>query len=152
MDAVSYPNEDVIDFIEENVVPLRIKADAQPLSSDFNITWTPALVMLDGDGVEHQRTVGFLSSEGLIPSILLGMAKVSFDTGNYAEAMDALKRLLEDSPDSTFVPEAIFYNGVATFKNTGDPMHLKTAYEKLATDFPDSEWTRRAYPYRLIGG
>ncbi len=28
---------------------------------------------------------------------------------------------------------------------------LKAAYEILSKDFPKGEWTKRAYPYRLIG-
>jgi hypothetical protein len=29
-------------------------------------------------------------------------------------------------------------------------MPLKAAYEKLQAEYPASEWTKRAYPYRLI--
>ena len=31
-----------------------------------------------------------------------------------------------------------------------DPKKLKEAYEKLQEEYPNSEWTKRAYPYRLI--
>ena len=36
------------------------------------------------------------------------------------------------------------------FKNTGNPAPLKEAYETLSSQYPDSEWTKRAYPYRLL--
>ncbi|HEY5991495.1 MAG TPA: hypothetical protein VIU10_02860 [Candidatus Udaeobacter sp.] len=58
MDAVSYPDEKVANFIIDKVVPVRILADS-PLASDFKVTWTPTLVTLDFYGKEHYRTVGF---------------------------------------------------------------------------------------------
>ena len=48
------------------------------------------------------------------------------------------------------MPEAIFLQGVARYKKSGDPKPLKEAYETLTADFPDNEWTKRAYPYRLL--
>ncbi len=38
--------------------------------------WTSALVTLDADGKEHKRTAGFLAPEDLIPSQILGGAKI----------------------------------------------------------------------------
>jgi hypothetical protein len=37
MDAVTYPNEKVIDFINEQIVPVRVPADAKPLAADFSV-------------------------------------------------------------------------------------------------------------------
>jgi len=79
MDAVTYPNDGVIEFIQKHMIPLRVAFDAKPLSIDFNIKWTPTLIILDADRKEHQRTVGFLPPEELIPSLMLGIAKSHFD-------------------------------------------------------------------------
>ena len=73
MDAGTYPNETVIDFINQNLIPVRVASDQQPMASDFNVTWTPALFILDKDGREHRHTVGFLDGSELIPSLLLGI-------------------------------------------------------------------------------
>ena len=78
MDVVTYPNDRVILFITENMIPLRVAFDAQPLSADFNIKWTPALITLDPYGNEHHRTVGFLAVQELIASLLLGIGKSYF--------------------------------------------------------------------------
>jgi len=150
MGAVTYPDVRVVEFILENLIPLQVKSNAQPIASDFNVKWTPTLVTLDSDGKEHHRTVGFLPPEELVPSLLLGIAKCHFDRERYEEALNVLNKLLESYPKSDAAPEAIFLRGVSLYKSTHNPKPLKEAYEKLQAEYPSSEWTKRAYPYRLI--
>jgi tetratricopeptide (TPR) repeat protein len=150
MDAVTYPNENVIEFIQKNMIPLRVAFDAQPLATDFNLKWTPTLIALDADGKEHQRTVGFLPPEELIPSLLLGIAKSYFDRERFSEALSTLDKLIKDHPNSDSVPEALYLQGVSKYKSTHNPKPLKEAYEQLQAKYPSSEWTKRAYPYRLL--
>src|SRR4030067_2377290 len=117
MDAVTYPDERVIEFIQKNMIPLRVAFDAKPLSTDFNVKWTPTLITLDSNGKEHQRTVGFLAPDELIPSLLLGIAKTHFDLNELNEALTHLKRILSYYPKSSAAPEAIYLNGVCLYKN-----------------------------------
>jgi tetratricopeptide (TPR) repeat protein len=150
MDAVSYPNKNVTEFINNSVIPLRVRYDAHPLASDFNLKWTPTLIILDMEGKEHHRSVGFLSPEELIPSLLLGIAKVYFDLNEFKESLLSLAKILSDFPNSSPAPEAIYLRGVCMYKSTNNPKGLKEAYEQLQTQYPLSEWTKRAYPYRLL--
>lgn len=150
MDAVTYPDNNVVDIIDQNVIPLRIPSD-DPLAAEFNIKWTPTLITLDPQGKEHHRTLGFLSPEELIASVLLGVGKSAFETGKFEAAVASFDKIITGHPKSGSTPEAIFLRGVALFKASHDPKPLKAAYEKLAAEYPDSEWTGRAYPYRLIG-
>jgi len=76
MGAVTYPKENVVEFIQKNFIPVQVLFNTQPLASDFQIKWTPSILTLDSDGKEHHRTVGFLSPEELIPSLQLGIAKI----------------------------------------------------------------------------
>lgn len=150
MDAVTYPDEKVTEFIQKNMIPLRVAFDAQPLATDFNIKWTPTLITLDAEGKEHHRTVGFLPPEELIPSLLLGMAKSCFDREQFSEALSALNKILSEYPKSDSAPEATYWQGVCGYKSTHQPGPLKEAYEHLRAKHPSSEWTKRAYPYRLL--
>jgi len=150
MDAVTYPDTRVISFINENMIPFRVQYDAQPLATDFNIKWTPTIVTLDLEGREHHRTVGFLAPEEFIPSLLLGTAKVYFDTDLFDDALVSLDKVISDYSKSDATPEAIYLRGVCRYKNTDDPKHLKEGYEKLQAGYPENEWTKRAYPYRLL--
>ena len=150
MDAVTYPDKTVIEFIKKSFIPLQVPFDAKPLSTDFNIKWTPTLISLGPDGKEHHRTVGFLDPEGFIFNSLLGIGKYHFDNDRYPEALSFFENIIAEHPQSNGVAEAIFLQGVSRYKNSGNPKPLKEAYETLSSKYPDSEWTQRAYPYRLL--
>jgi len=150
MDAVTYPDQKVSEFINSNVIPLRVPSDQKPISVDFNVQWTPALVILDQNGKEHHRTVGFMGTGELIPSILLGIGNAHFDNGQFQEAIDCYAKIINQYPESDSVQEAIFQTGVSRYKSTHNPMPLKEAYEKLNAEYPSGQWAKRAYPYRLI--
>lgn len=150
MDAVTYLQARVIEFIQKNMIPLRVKSDTQPLSTDFNIKWTPTTITLDADGKEHHRTIGFLAPEELIPSLLLGIAKSYFDREQFNEALSTIEKILTNYPESDSTPEAIYLQGVCRYKSIHNPKLLKDAYQQLQDKYPSSEWTKRAYPYRLL--
>jgi hypothetical protein len=150
MDAVTYPDTEVISFINENMIPLRVQHDAEPTAADFNVKWTPAIITLDPEGNEHHRTVGFLGPHDLIASLLLGIAKVYFDKDQFGDALFSLNKIVSEHAKSDSTPEAIFLKGVSEFKSMHDPKKLREAYEKLKSQYPENEWTKRAYPYSLI--
>ena len=85
-----------------------------------------------------------------LTSLMLGIAKIYFDQEKFAEALSMLDKLLKEYPRSDSAPEATYLQGVSKYKNTHDPKPLKAAYEKLQAEYPSSEWTKRAYPYRLL--
>ena len=150
MDAVTYPDGKVSDFISERMIPVRIPFDAQPLSSRFRITWTPTLIVLDMYGNEHHRTVGFLPPDELIPSLALAIAKADFAAEAFSDAILSLDYLLSRYPASGAAPEAVYLRGVCRYKSTKDAAPLKEAYNQLIKEYPGSEWTKRAQPYSLL--
>lgn len=150
MDAVTYSEDTVITFIENHLIPLRVNSDAQPLSTEFTITWTPAIIILDAQGKEHHRMIGFFSPEELIPSLWLGIAKSYFDGEQFEESLRCLDKVLSAYPESNAAPEALFLEGVCRYKNTDDPSSLKETYQKLHERYPSSEWTEHSFPYRLL--
>ncbi len=150
MDAVTYPDEKVINFINHHFVPLRLPSDAKPYAADFNIHWTPSIIILDEKGREHHRTMGFLAPDEFIPSLYLAIGKLSFDSENMDKARVYFDNLLTEYPKSDFAPQGIYLEGVTKYKSTHDPKPLREAYDTLSSRFPASYWTKRAYPYRLI--
>jgi hypothetical protein len=150
MDAVTYPDSKVSDFIMKNLIPLRVQSSSEPLATSFNVKWTPALITLDENGKEHHRTVGFLPPEELMPSLILGTGKIYFDLDAFAEAIATFDKVISEYPNSDFAPQAVFYRGVCGYKSTHTAGPLKEVYEKLSADYPRSEWAKRALPYRLL--
>ena len=152
MDTVTYPTPAVSEFIQHNMIPVRIVSDQDNRSIfiTFEIRWTPTLITLDKDGKEHFRTVGFLRPEPLIASLMLGIGKIHFDRREYKEAISEFDKLVAQYPKTVSAPEAVYYRGVAGSKATNDLKPLKEAYGKLSAEYPTSEWTERAYPYSLL--
>jgi len=93
---------------------------------------------------------GFLSPYELIPSLNLGIAKCHFDSERFEDAILILEKLLEEYPKSDSAAESIYLHGVSRYKKTHEAKPLKEAYERLQKDYPSSEWTKRASPYRLL--
>jgi tetratricopeptide (TPR) repeat protein len=150
MDAVAYPDPPVTEFISANLVPLRILADDRNLAPKFRIKWTPSLLILDAEGVEHYRTLGFFSPQELIPSLLLGMGKAYFNRPDRTKASNCFERIIADYAPSFQVPEAIYLKGVSQYIETHDVAHLIGIYDRLAADYPGTQWSMRADPYRLL--
>jgi len=150
MNTVTYSNETVINFLNNDVVAIQIQFDFKPLATRYNLQWTPTIIVLDSKGKEYSRTVGYISPEEFIPTILLGIGKAFMEQEKYNNAINTFKKLIDNYPKSKATPEAIYYYGVCGYKNTHNPSHLKTSYELLKNNFPDNEWTLRAEPYQLL--
>lgn len=114
------------------------------------VKWTPTIFVLDQSGIIHQSIVGFLPPEEFIPALELGLAKVDFDLDCLDECQHHLNRILGSHPRSASAPEAVYLLGVTRFKMTEQSGALKEAYYQLQERYPDSDWTRRASPYRLL--
>lgn len=150
MEAVTFPMPEVVDFVNVKMVALRVAHDHATLAKEFRVKWTPTLIILDANREEHHRTTGFLAPTELIASLLLGMAKVHFNADQFAATLALLDALLTSHAESAAAPEAIYLQGVSRYKTTKSAQPLKLAYEKLTADYPNSEWTQRAAPYRLL--
>ena len=73
-----------------------------------------------------------------------------FVRDEFESALSCYEKLLAEYSASDSAPEAIFQRGVTLYKSNNDPKSLKKAYERLEDKYPESQWTKRAYPYRLI--
>ena len=150
MDTVTYPNDKVKAFIQENLIAVRLLYDVQPLTGQFKVAWTPTFIMLDQDGQEHYRAVGYEAPEEFIPFLLLGMAKIKFDKKDFPEAIALLERVTGEYPRSDSAAESVYLLGVSHYKTTHQIQYMKQTYETLKAKYPNSEWVKRAQPYSLL--
>lgn len=150
MDAVAYPDPKVISFISENLTAVRILANDPDLGPRYKVKWTPTLLILDAEGGEHSRTLGFYPPEDLIPSLLLGMGKAKFNQPDRPAASDYFRKVIADYPKSSQAPEAVYLNGVSRYIETHDVSNLIGIYDRLAEEYPSSPWLTHADPYRLL--
>ena len=107
-------------------------------------------MILDADGDEHHRFIGFFSPEDFIGQIILGRGKVEFDSDNFEQAIQCFQEILVRYPKTDAAPEAQYFLGVTKYKASHDPKELKLGWESLQRDYPNSEWAKKAQVYSLI--
>jgi len=101
MDAVTYPDPRTVEFVNRHLIALRVSTgSAGPLPGRFNVKYTPTIVIVDEDGREHDRVVGFLPPEEFVPSIALGIGKALFNRGECGRAVGIFDGILSDYPGS----------------------------------------------------
>jgi len=150
MDATTYSSDAVVRFVAEYLTPLKVSIEKKGSYERYPAIWTPTLLVLDYQGHEVHRSIGFLEPDQFLAVMHLGKAKVHFSDGEYDTANVHFKKIFEQFKDDNVVPEAIFFSGINRYKQKNDPTELKKAYEKLLNQFPDSSWTVKARPYSRL--
>ena len=97
MGAVTYPKEAVAKFVDYNFVPVQIQVTNTALVQQFGVSWTPAIMVLDPDGKEHYRSVGFLAPEEFIANFQVGKGRYYLDTDQFPEAEAMFEEALTQS-------------------------------------------------------
>jgi TolA-binding protein len=80
----------------------------------------------------------------------LGIAKTYYELRQFDPAIQCLEKIINTYPQSFAAPEAIYYRAVCGVKTVHDIDGLKKAFERLSKEYPQSEWAKRAFPYRLL--
>jgi hypothetical protein len=153
MNTVTYSDERVQDYLNSLFVPVRLHCDFDNPSEEmrrFAVNWTPTFLVLDEEGREHHRTVGFLDPAEFIAQMNLGRAKLDFDRQRLTPAIDKFAEVAESCPSCSAAPEAHYYLGVSRYKQTHDAHALREVWERLSREFPESEWAKKAEPYSQI--
>ncbi len=153
MNAGPYSDEKFQRYIEEEFIPLKSQCfwdKRTELMKQFDIVWTPTLLIHDSEGKEHYRIVGYVPTDDLLAHLKFGKGKLFFNRHRYAEAIAQFKSVIEQHPDAGVAPEAVFFLGVAEYFKTHDAKALRRVYETLISKYPQSEWARRAKSYSQI--
>ncbi len=107
MEAVTHPDLGTIRFINDSLIPIRVNVSSQAdTAMDYMIKYTPTVIVADGDGKEHYRTIGFLRPQEFIPALLLGIARTHFNNERYRLSLEALDKILANYPQSQVAGEA----------------------------------------------
>ena len=77
----------------------------------------------------------------------MGLARVAFMSKKWAEAEQWYANVAEHYPNSTFAPEAVYWQAVSRYKATNDHTVLGEVASTLAGKYPESEWALRAIPW-----
>ena len=139
----------MVGFVNENFIPARVhvKEDADAFrrfGDKYNAQWTPTILELDSDGVEHHRIEGFLPVDDLLAQLMLGRARIAFDAQQWAEAERRFREIVDTLPNTDAAPEALYWAGVTPYKATGDPESLKATGRAFRERYQDTPWAKKA--------
>ena len=137
-------------FLSLNFVPVQLQSSNTAMMQKFSVSWTPTLIVLDADGREHYRAVGFFTPEDMIATFMAAKGRWALDTDQLADARALFEEVISRYPDKDAAAEALFFLGVAKYKMSHDPKPLRETYDQLKARFPQSTWTKQADHYRLI--
>lgn len=145
MDAVTYPQEAVVQFITDNFIPVRISTKVNPeLTEKYRVPWTPAFLVLGPDGTEYYREAGYLSPPSFLAHLSLALGRAAFEQRNFSEAAGHYGAVVEGQKESELVPEALYYLGIAKSKVSGKMDDRLATWRQLRERFPRGDWAEKA--------
>ncbi len=144
MDAVTYPNSEVVQYLSEHFVCFKPRLDAhRQLAKQFGVTWTPGLVWLDEAGEVHHQNVGYFAPEELLAECAFGRGKVAVGKDDWKDASACFSEVVEKWPKSFAAPAALYWNGVASKLATKDAQPLLENWNRLIDEHSDSAWAMK---------
>lgn len=144
MDAVTYPDNAVVQYLSEHFVCFKPRLDAHPeLAKKFGVAWTPGLVWLDETGEARHQNVGYFAPEELLAECALGRGKVAVAKGDWKEASARFTEVVDTWPKSFAAPAALYWNGAASKRATNDAKPLLENWNRLLDDYGDSAWAMK---------
>jgi hypothetical protein len=126
-------------------VPIKIHIKENPQGFErFGAQWTPTMIIADSDGTERYRFEGYLPPEDFVAQLAVGLGKAHFARGEWLEAEERFRGVLERHADSEIAPEALYWAGVSRYKATGDASALQETAKAFQSQYSDSNWAKRA--------
>ena len=144
-----WPDERIVRFVTQNFLPARVhvKDDAEAFKrygDQYKAQWTPTILELDADGVEHHRIEGFLPADDLLAQLMLGRAHMAFNQGQWDEAERRFREIVDQLPNTDAAPEALYWAGVAPYKASGNSTTLKATARAFSRQYQGSPWAKKA--------
>jgi hypothetical protein len=148
-DATTYADERVLDFIEHYCVPVRVRVqENRRLADEYFVSWTPTVILTDGDGRTHYELVGHFPAAEFLSHLSLGVGKYNLNHRYFEKAAERFEEVAERFAGSDAGAEALYWLGVVRFKSQRDLAQLRATWQQLANEYPTSEWTKRTrIPY-----
>ena len=139
----------MVRFVNESFLPARVHVKEDPeafkrFGERYKAPWTPTILLLDPDGVEHHRIEGFLPTDDLLAQLMLGRARLAFDAQQWTDAERRLREIVDKLPNTDAAAEALYWAGVAPYKATGDPASLKATAQAFTQRYRDTPWAKKA--------
>jgi len=132
-------------MVNERFVPIKIHIKENGAGFErFGVQWTPTIIIADPDGTERYRFEGYLPAEDFLAQLGLGLGKAEFARGQWSDAEQRFRGVVERHPKSDAAPEALYWAGVSRYKGTGDASALQQTAQAFQSQYRDSSWAKKA--------
>ncbi len=146
MDAVTYPtteaSKELKDFIAVKLDTTAWQQSYLSILQRTSLTWTPTFVVTDGGGREVRRWSGFEPPQTFAAELHLALAAIDRLHGRPEQAHARLAPIAGGG--TPLAAEAIYWQGVARFNQSGDKHDLLPSRDELLARHPASIWAQRA--------
>ena len=145
MDTVTYPDPQVAALITESFVPVKLMVKQHPeLVHEFVVSWTPHIVLLDGEGRLIRRLEGWFAPQALHAQLRIGLGKGDLAAERYDEAAGRFEGVVAQHPHTEWAAEALYWLGAARYRKSHEPADLLTEWKRLQAEAPYSPWAERS--------
>lgn len=108
-------------------------------------------MFLDGDGKEHFRFEGFLPPANFLAELDFGRARFAFHRKQWDEAIRLFEAAEARDTKIEMAAEAAYWAAAAQYQKTHDATALKNWGKRIAVEYPNTTWARRAQVYTSEG-
>ena len=125
-------------------MPVRLNIlDQRDMAKRLRAFWTPTILFLDGEGVEHHRFMGYLPPDEYATQIHFAKGREAFIQGRYQVALDSYATVVDRWPKSDAAPECLYWTGVCRFKLTKEEPKIAEACKEVVRRYPNHLWARK---------
>lgn len=108
-------------------------------------------MILDAEGKEHFRYEGFLPPANFLAELDFGRGRVAFHRKQWDEAASLFNSAAQRDTKTELPAKAAYWAAVAQYQKTHDASALKNWGKKIAAEYPNTTWARRALVYTTEG-
>lgn len=144
MDTVTYPDSRVAEHVTRHFIPLRVPVkEDHDLTDEYVVNWTPSVVIADEQGRVHSRIEGYHGPEDFVARLSLGLGKFLLNHSEFGRAAERFEGVVERHTGTESAAEALYWLGVALYRESREASMLRPSWERLAREYADSEWAKR---------
>lgn len=106
--------------------------------------WHPHLVVMDHRRVEGRRFIGYQTPAQFLAHLRLGTGMLHLFTRSWDAAYRQFEQALESALPDSLTAEVLYWLGVAGYRVAGNLDGLRPHWQRILTEFPDTDWAVRA--------
>jgi hypothetical protein len=110
----------------------------------FDVRWTPTVLVMAPDGKEGRRVEGYLPADELLGQLYLGLGFLGVERKDWAAARTEFDRVVNELPNTSAAPEALYWAGVAKYSSSHDASALRELNREFSQRYTDTAWAKRA--------